>query len=145
MASGPDVILCVGCGDNISNRTSDRRNLLSDSSKSVVMVWKDIVLKKLRSHGMEAEECSTFIQTLQDKHRMCRTCFSAIERFMKLKGSVEKNIEDAINATLSLPVVTRKRRNPTVPTVVSKPKRPQLFVSGGGSPSVAVRNPYDVL
>ena len=63
---------------------------------------------------------------------------------MKLKDSVEKNIEDAINATLSLPVVTRKRRNPTVPTV-SKPKRPQLFVSGGGSPSVAVRNPYDCI
>ena len=59
------IILCVGCGDNISNRTSDRRNLLSDSSKSVVMAWKDIVLKKLRSHGMEDEECSTIIQTLQ--------------------------------------------------------------------------------
>ena len=71
--------------------------------------------------------------------------FLCHRKVYEAKGQCREKYRRCYKCYLSLPVVTRKRRNPTVPTVVSKPKRPQLFVSGGGSRSVAVRNPYDVL
>ena len=127
-------ILCVGCGKDISDKVNDRRNLCSNASSSVLMTWKDIFMQKVT-------EQEDVVQGILEKHRMCRRCFSAIDKLTKLQTSVEDNIKDAIDALL--PSEGRKRQEPTRPADIPAPKRPpsRLCVSGvesRSSPSVTV-------
>ena len=45
------VILCVGCGKDVSDKVNDRRNLCGDASLSVLMTWKYIFLRKITVPG----------------------------------------------------------------------------------------------
>ena len=75
------TVLCLGCGKNITERISDRRNLCTESSSPVLLFWKEIFLSKLENDGVEAE---TFVKDVIEKHRMCRRCFSAMDRLQKV-------------------------------------------------------------
>ena len=45
------VILCVGCGKDVSDKVNNRINLCSDASLSVLMTWKDIFMQKCPEPG----------------------------------------------------------------------------------------------
>ena len=45
------VILCVGCGKDVSDKVNDRINLCSDASSSVLMTWKDYYAKMSRARA----------------------------------------------------------------------------------------------
>ena len=41
-------MLCVGCGINVLDKPADRRNLETDSSRNVMVIWKRVMLEKLQ-------------------------------------------------------------------------------------------------
>ena len=50
-----NTVLCLGCGENITESTSDRRNLSTESSSHVLLFRKEIFLSKLENDRVEAE------------------------------------------------------------------------------------------
>ena len=134
-------IFCLGCGEEVSNRASDRRNLSSEPSKQVLRIWESFVARKLEKEAMEAER---FIKSIIDNHRMCRKCYSAYDRLNKLQNGIEDSLDEALDVLLPTP--RRKRQNSphSVNTEVPKSKRlplPPLVAAdsaSGKSPVVTV-------
>ena len=89
-------MFCVGCGENVTNRVNDRRNLETESSKAVLALLKDIFMLKLDDEGVVDTE--GFVQSVIESNRMCRRCFSAFDRLKKLKKTVEVNANDNYRA-----------------------------------------------
>ena len=133
-------VLCVGCGDDLSWKSSERRNLESVSSKPVLELWKTMFIQELNDKEIDVEG---FVERLIKDHRICRKCFYAYDRLLKLQKSLEDKISDAV--IVLLPTPRRKRRSdessgsvpakrlPLPPTVASGSKK---------SPVVAVRLLY---
>ena len=128
------AILCLGCGEDVTFKANNRRNLCSDSSTSVFDTWKKMFMEKLTPELQD----EYLIPNLVEKHRMCRACFSSIERLSKLRQSVEMNLSDAIDAILPPPV--HRKRQAGNPINLPKPKRPptRVFTSESEQSSVAV-------
>ena len=101
-------IYCVGCGEDISTKSSDRRNLLTDSASHVFKAWKATIAKELREKIEENIEKG--IEETVGSHCMCRRCFSTYNRLHKFQKGVEENAADALDVLLPQLKVTRKRR-----------------------------------
>ncbi len=78
--------LCVGCGEDISVKSNDRRSLTSTiTGKNVLKTWKSIIVEKT-----ESSQCFLADIQLDDLLEqfggglMCRSCFSSFERIAKL-------------------------------------------------------------
>ena len=48
-------VLCVGCGDDLSWKSNDRRNLESGSSKPVLELWKTLFIQELNDKEIDIE------------------------------------------------------------------------------------------
>ena len=49
-------VLCFGCGDNLSWKSNDRRNLESDSLKPVLELWKTLFIQELNDKEIVTHE-----------------------------------------------------------------------------------------
>ena len=48
-------VLCVGCRDDLSWKSNDRRNLESGSSKPVLELWKTLFIQELNDKEIDIE------------------------------------------------------------------------------------------
>ena len=90
------------CGDDISSRSCDRRLLDGPSSIDVLNIWKELFKERLEEIGIlvDINELVTGGKDPQKAGRMCRKCFSAFDRFRKLRLSITKNLEDVLEVLL---------------------------------------------
>ena len=114
------MIICLSCGENVTHKSNNRRNLCNESANPVFLFWKDLFMSKLDVEEIEAEDV---VKELVEAHRMCRRCFSVIGRLLKMRKGVEENIKEAIIAVV-LPNVRRKIQEPTTSLDIPAPKRP---------------------
>ena len=77
--------LCVGCGSDLTDRTSDRRSL--QSNEAVLSTWKAIIIEVC---GDRDYDCSAGIRNA----KMCRKCFSAFQRYQSLRDSIKENAKN---------------------------------------------------
>ena len=123
------ALFCLGCGAE-TDRASDRRNLGSSPSKSVLNVWMTVVTRKL-----EVDETDEFIQSLVTNHRMCRKCYSSYEKLLRLQKGIEDNINEALDmllptARLDTPAddqapPLKRPPLPRPPIVIANPMNPE--------------------
>ena len=109
--------VCLGCGDEL--KVKDRRVLGSDSSKHVLQVWRSFFEEKLEELGIREDvDTDSLVKGSGDEKKagkVCRKCFSAFERYEKLRRSIEKSIEDVLEAMvpdLEVPSPKRQREGP---------------------------------
>lgn len=89
------AVVCLACCD-ITSRASKRRNLSSSSSSHVVPLWKEIVQEEIQKQDRNID-----IDSVVDPDRsgyMCRKCFYAYEKYMKLKESLSSKARLAIDS-----------------------------------------------
>ncbi len=145
-------VVCLACGDDLSNRSGDRRTLLTASLQHVVPLWMSIVSKELakRNETAELESLVSGDGDVEQAGKMCRKCFSAYERLLKVQTLVEANLSKAIQVIV--PTASRfvdssqdsrKRgasNNPlSQPSAKRRSAAPPVFVaSTSTSPDVAV-------
>ena len=82
-----DLFLCIGCGEDLTSRVKDRRNLLSPNASDVLDFWKSL-------HN------STLQQPVPDGlygGKMCRRCFVAYQRMLKVIIISYNNDNDTFN------------------------------------------------
>ena len=83
--------LCVGCGSDLTDRTSDRS---LQSNEAVLSTWKDIIIEVC---GDRYYDCSAGIRNA----KFCRKCFSAFQRYQFLHDSIKENAEKFLGASLT--------------------------------------------
>ena len=140
------VVLCVGCGTDVTEKTADRRNLVSDCSNvnEVAALWKDIVSSKVSEETAELElDSGELIADAVRNHRMCRRCFTNYTRLLKLKKTIYENLDDALEALIPASTVLLAARRQRSAGRSPPPKRsnaPPLVTgsSSGVSPTVSV-------
>ena len=70
-------LVCLGCGNDISERRHDRRNFeSSDARKRVLNVWEFFMEKKIAELGVTSTD---WLEISGDNKFMCRSCFSAFD------------------------------------------------------------------
>lgn len=126
---------CLGCGSDIAGKPADRRALNVSGSAHVATVWKTFI----KNVGQQDVEDIDNILSGGDSHRvpkMCRTCYSAYERYSKLYDTIQENLKKAADVLRIFP-------SSSVAQPVSK--RPRLGSSFsqqvGHSPEVEVSQP----
>ena len=61
MAFAGTEYFCLGCGDDISHRVHDRRNLTTtDAGKRVLKIWESFLVSKLKETDSYIEDISRF-------------------------------------------------------------------------------------
>ena len=101
--------LCVGCGSDLTDRTSDRRSW--QSNEAVLNTWKAIITEVC---GDRDYDCSAGIRN----GKMCRKCFSAYQRYQSLRDSIKENAENFLGTSLT---TNPKRVGSVLRAVVSLP------------------------
>ena len=96
----PKEILCVGCGDDITKKASNRRSLVGDKSAKVLNVWRAF-LETQEGEEIEMEDIINFIAIHDSK--MCRSCYSAFERYDKLHDTIQANLIKASAGLMYIP------------------------------------------
>ncbi len=71
---------CFGCGNDITNKRNERRLLSTGKSQHVLSLWKAFVAHLDYS---DSEAGDGYI---------CRSCFSAYERYIALQNKIESNL-----------------------------------------------------
>lgn len=99
---------CLGCGEDLSTRTGDRRILTQFSAVSIL--WKAIAQTKLSQLGKVVD----FQAELHSPRFMCRRCFGGYERCQRLQDSLLENIIYAVANMTSV-----RDQSPTVQTITS--------------------------
>ena len=111
-------MLCYGCGENLTS--CERYNLYTTSHKKVLSIWKRLVTLKLRDLEIPVGLDCILNEDDATTGRICRKCYSHLERLEKLESVVIPKISNAVNAILagreddshrlrSLAVSSRKR------------------------------------
>ena len=95
--------LCLACGE-VTSRLSDRRNLSGPTSQHVVPLWNEIIME-----GSQRQNKALGLETGQSGY-MCRRCFYAYEKCIKLKDALSARAKDAIDAVLSQSVLQASPR-----------------------------------
>ena len=118
MASSQQYVCCVGCGEDITLRKSDRRNLVTDSASHVFKEWKFRMGIELRKRVVGEASVGKIIEEVVNRHRMCRGCFSKYDRLQKFQSGIDKNIVDALDALMPLheyDINVRAKKRPAMP------------------------------
>ncbi len=86
-------VYCIGCGDNLSHKSSkDRRNLRSDSigdpapREEALSEWISLLNSKLQLRGLSIDDIN--IDT-ENPGKMCRQCFNDFRRYHSLKMKLD--------------------------------------------------------
>ena len=88
--SSNKCVYCVGCGDDLIRRSSDRRSL-QDADARIISVWKESLVK-----CQEESQLDLDADELQQVGKMCRKCFAAFDRYAKLQTSLLGNLKNVI-------------------------------------------------
>ena len=91
-------VVCIGCGDYLSWKPKERRIVVSESSKPILEVWKALIIQEVNEE--EIENVDQFVEGVINDHRICRKCFYAYERFLKLQKSLEDNLQTLLVSLL---------------------------------------------
>ena len=91
--------MCYSCGRDLTNKCSDRLNMLSHSCAKILPVWEKLLSERFSELGTSIN-VQNIISDGSFTGKMCRSCVSALSRFQKLELSIRKNIEDAADAIL---------------------------------------------
>ena len=95
------VMLCFGCGCDISNRPTDRRRLDGPSSSKVITLWKALVLQYEHPILNNVTVLDNLLSGNGDPSqsgKMCRKCFASYERLVDLTESLRCNLSKFLNA-----------------------------------------------
>ena len=124
---------CIGCGSDIAGKPANRRALNVSGSAHIATVRKTLI----KNVGELDDEDIDNILSGGDSHRvpkMCKTCYSAYERYSKVYETIQENLKKAADILRILP---------SSPVAQPLPKRPRLGSSFsqqvGHSPEVEVR------
>lgn len=90
------TIICLGCGEDIAEDRV-RRLLQSDASKDVLPLWSSHFRDVVNRGGMNVDVSAL----VKSGGKMCRRCFTAIQRCSKLLNEVKARIQKAANAVCS--------------------------------------------
>ena len=132
-------LLCLGCGEDVMDRSDNRRAL--QGADEVVRGWR-AMLEVLQCEVEEERLCAeSMIYEDVSKEKMCRSCFSGFSRYLKLQSSLQENLLQAVRSQAqSQAHVSRKR--PRLAKSASYSCQPSLADSVGESsqsPTVSVR------
>ena len=104
---------CVGCGSNVTYKSSDRRSLQSANSQ-VITLWKALLDHVLNQEELQVDlDVDELHSNVLQSGKMCRKCFSAFDRFTTLHNSLIDNMKKAIeiiSSTLSSTLGIKRRR-----------------------------------
>ena len=85
---------CSGCGQDVTNRSCDRRSLSTEASKPVV----DLLKEFLEGASTTEDETQMDIDdVIHPQAKMCRKCYAAFERFISLRNKIEDNLNAAVD------------------------------------------------
>lgn len=109
------AFLCLGCGEDLTNRASDRRALQGPPAEEVVDAWKAVFENVQVDVDEEERLCvDTLLAGVEVPGKMCRKCFSGYERFAKLHKTLHDNVARAIESQLSQEPQLERRKRPRV-------------------------------
>lgn len=92
-------MFCYGCGENFTS--CERYNLYTKSHKKVLAIWERLVIRKLRELENPVDLDCILKEDDATTGRICRKCYSNLERFEKLESIVIPKISNAVNAILA--------------------------------------------
>ena len=78
----------------------DKRLLVSDASKHVLPVLKAFFKECIEDQKLRAECINVDIIT--ENGKVCRKCFSALERYKKLRSSIKEGVMEALDTLISI-------------------------------------------
>ena len=137
------LLLCVGCGQDISN-ANGRRLLYTDACCHVSVIWAPFLDKQLNQRGL-LPQASTFLDSrLQSGNsslgRMCWRCFTVFERYGKILSSIKETVAKAIDQLMETNIVTSDEpKNESADTFSASPVSKRLVLSANSSsPDVMV-------
>lgn len=136
------LVLCLGCGEDITNRKDDRRVLQgSAEAQTVVHAWQGLLEliefdeeeDRLIAEALIAEDVS--------QEKMCRKCFSGFGRYMRLQSTLKASILKAVHSQVTVREAQEcLRKRPRLDTTQSAMSHQQSQRLGEtSSPSVLVR------
>ena len=147
------TMYCIGCGHDISRKSSkDRRNLGSGSisdpepRKLVMSAWTSLLNKQLSLQGISIDHTTI---DLDNPGRMCKTCFTQFGTYQKLITQLEGKLSVALQK-LDYSLKERTPESPSTPETpcsssyaspsASKRKRSCSFppMTAAASPPVTV-------
>ena len=137
---------CLGCGTNVTNKPADRRALQGSGSQQVVELWTT-VCESLEDAERPSIDLNMLISGGGDptrSGRMCRKCFYAYERYLKLHDSLQENLKKALDVLGVMPAeYTSQAKRPRLSDSISQLSRRRTqsqaqAESSSQSPNVAV-------
>ena len=128
----PAGVYCVGCGSDLTSRSTDRRSLQSSASEHVATVWKALLEHMVDQEGSDTD---IDVDEIVSGGRMCRKCFTAYERYQTLEKSLLSNLKKALGLLPStLSSSTKRLRVESRRPAISE----QASSSTSASPDVTV-------
>ena len=107
------AFLCLGCGENLTDHSENRRSLQGSEAERIVQTWRKM-LEVLETDVEEEKLCiDTLLSGDVSKEKMCRKCFTGFDRYFKLHSSLQEKLLKAIKSqvhTEAQETVARKRR-----------------------------------
>jgi hypothetical protein len=69
-------MFCLGCGDDVDERSNDRRSLKSsDAGRRVKEMWEATT----EEYSLQLYDQATDLNYSMNQEELCRSCFSAFE------------------------------------------------------------------
>ena len=101
-------VFCLGCGEDIAERSSDRRSLTStDAGRRVQQMWKHLLEIKLEErNGNIGISC----EDLTEDGLMCRSCFSAFNRLFQLQTGIDRNLNLLVDKLSSVTIIHSRQK-----------------------------------
>lgn len=84
---------CLCCGESTTEHRG-RRLLLSDSSRTVLPLWSYLFKEELNVRGMSLDP----FDLVRSGGKVCRKCFTALERSSKLLAELKDKINQAVQS-----------------------------------------------
>ena len=138
---------CLGCGVDVADKATNRRNLQGAAAKKVLAVWKSFIQLVAEESGSDVD-CDSLISGDGDQAhagKMCRTCYSAYERYIVLQQTMKEKLMSAINVLSPVTCRTKRPRieipqmsQHEIPVLHSSLQLQHASSSAAVSPDVAV-------
>ncbi len=89
-------VFCLGCGDDLTGRSTDRRDL-RNGDELVLKYWTDLFIERVaKSVVIDHSSESMILKKVLKNNRICRRCYSSFQRLCKLQDSISKNFDEAV-------------------------------------------------
>ena len=76
IAMAENSCLCVACGEDLTHKVGERRNILGSNSETIKELWESLFSSLLSSRVIPA--------AIKSSAKMCRKCYAAYERLLKV-------------------------------------------------------------